>query len=196
MKFLRFLGSELVLGTMVAILSILTAWGSWQGSVADGKQSEHELLGMKSLSDGNAEYLRANQDITQDYNYFDNWYLNVDERPDVAEYYQGSFSPALQAAMERDPETVWDEQYYDDIYADAVGYFEESDLNFETASQWNDRGDMLQVFMLATALGLAFAAWASLLKEESKMRVLFALFGALTLVAGLVIYLVFVPKVV
>jgi len=47
--------------------------------MADGQQNEYEIMGMKSLNDGNAEYLRANQDITQDYNYFDNWYLNLDD---------------------------------------------------------------------------------------------------------------------
>jgi hypothetical protein len=131
MKSLRFLGNEVVLGTLIAILSVFTAVASWQGSLADGQQNEFEILGMASLNDGNAEYLRANQDITQDYNYFDNWYLNLEERPDVAEYYQSSFSQALLDAMERDPDTVWDEQYYDDIYADANAYFDDSDANFE-----------------------------------------------------------------
>jgi len=195
MKTLRFLGNEIVLGTLIAILSVFTAVASWQGSVADGQQNEFEILGMASLNDGNAEYLRANQDITQDYNYFDNWYLNLEERPDVAEYYQASFSQALLDATERDPDTVWDEQYYDDIYADANAYFDESDANFEKAGQWNERGDLLQVVLMIVALGLAFAAWASLNKEESNMRLLFSAFAIVTMVIGIVTYLG-VPTVV
>ncbi len=195
MKSLRFLGNEVVLGTLIAILSVFTAVASWQGSVADGQQNEFEILGMASLNDGNAEYLRANQDITQDYNYFDNWYLNLEERPDVAEYYQSSFSQALLDATERDPDTVWDEQYYDDIYADANAYFDESDTNFEKAGQWNKRGDQLQVVLMIVALGLAFAAWASLNKEESNMRLLFSAFAIVTMVIGIVTYLG-VPTVV
>ena len=73
MRFLSFLGKEVILGTLIALLSIFTTVASYQGSLADGKQNDYEILGMKSLNDGNAEYLRANQDITQDYNYFDNW---------------------------------------------------------------------------------------------------------------------------
>jgi hypothetical protein len=188
MKFLRFLGNEIVLGTLIAVLSIFTAVASYQGSVADGNQNELEILGMANLNDGNAEYLRANQDITQDYNYFDNWYLNVDERPDVAEYYQASFSQALVNAMERDPETIWDEQYYTDIYADADAYFAESDAAFANAGEWNERGDKLQLVLMIVALGLAFAAWASLLKEESNMRLLFAFLAAVTLVIGVIAY--------
>lgn len=188
MRFLRVLGSELVLGTLIAVLSVFTAVSSWRGSVADGQQNEFEILGMASLNDGNAEYLRANQDITQDYNYFDNWYLNLEERPDIAEYYEASFSQALLDAVERDPETVWDEQYYADLYADADAYFEESNAHFEKAGEWNERGDGLQLVLMIMALGLAFAAWASLLKEESNMRILFALFAVITLVWGIIQY--------
>src|SRR4026209_45829 len=189
MKSLRFLGNEIILGTLIALLSVFTAVASLQGSVADGKQNDFEILGMKSLNDGNAEYLRSNQDITQDYYYFDNWYLNQDERPDVAEYYQGSFSQALLGAVDRNPDTVWDDQYYEAVYADANAYFDDSDANFEIAGQWNDRGDRLQLVLMIMALGLAFAAWASLLKAEGNMRVLFALFAIMTLAIGVVAYL-------
>ena len=189
MKSLRFLGNEIILGTLIALLSVFTAVASLQGSVADGKQNDFEILGMKSLNDGNAEYLRSNQDITQDYNYFDNWYLNLDERPDVAEYYQGSFSQALLDAVDRNPDAVWDDQYYEAVYADANAYFDDSDANFEIAGQWNDRGDRLQLVLMIMALGLAFAAWASLLKDEGNMRVLFALFAVMTLAIGVVAYL-------
>jgi hypothetical protein len=195
MKSLRFLGNEIVLGTLIAVLSVFTAVASYQGSVADGKQNDFEIQGMAFLNDGNAEYLRANQDITQDYNYFDNWYINLEERPDVADYYQSSFSQPLLDAMERDPDTVWDEQYYTDIYADADANFAESDAAFEKAGEWNDRGDGLQLVLMVMALGLAFAAWASLLKDESNMRVLFAVLAVITLVIGLIQFLG-VPAVV
>jgi len=189
LKFLRFLGHEILLGTLIALLTVFTAVSSYQGALADGQQNDFEILGMKNLNDGNAEYLRSNQDITQDYNYFDNWYLNVDERPEVAEYYQSSFSQALLDAMQRDPDTVWDDQYYEAVYTDANAYFNDSDANFEKAGEWNERGDRLQLVLMIMALGLAFAAWASLLKEESNMRVLFSAFAIITLVAGAITYL-------
>lgn len=189
MKFLRFLGNEFLLGTLIALLTVFTAISSYQGALADGQQNDFEILGMKNLNDGNAEYLRVNQDITQDYNYFDNWYLNVDERPDVAEYYQSNFSQALLDAMKRNPDAVWDDQYYEAVYTDANAYFDESDANFEKAGEWNERGDRLQLVLMIMALGLAFAAWASLLKEESNLRLLFSAFAIITLVAGVITYL-------
>lgn len=191
----KIFSSELFLGTMIAILSVFTAYSSYLGAMSDSEQNKYEILGMQQLNDGNAEYLRANQDITQDYNYFDNWYLNVDERPDIAEYYQFNFSEALTSAFESEPDVVWTDEYYDSMYADAIALWDESDINFDTASQWDERGDQLQLVMLITALGLAFVAWASLLGAESNMRVLFAIFGTLALIAGIVIFIVLVPVV-
>jgi hypothetical protein len=194
-KVLGFLGSEILLGTMIALLSVFTAVSSYQGAMSDSEQNKYEILGMQQLNDGNAEYLRANQDITQDYNYFDNWYLNADERPEIAEYYEFSFSEALQAAIDRDPNVVWDDQYYDDMYLDATELWDESALNFDLASQWDGRGDQLQLVMLIMALGLAFAAWASLLGAESNMRLLFAAFSLIMFAVGLFTYLLMVPTV-
>lgn len=191
----KFFANEIFLGTMIAILSVFTAYSSYLGAMSDSEQNKFEILGMQQLNDGNAEYLRANQDITQDYNYFDNWYLNVDERPDIAEYYQFNFSEALTAAFESDPDVVWTDEYYDSMYADAIALWDESDINFDTASQWDERGDQLQLVMLIMALGLAFVAWASLLGAESNMRVLFSVFGTLSLIAGIIIFLVMVPTV-
>lgn len=190
-----FLGNEIFLGTLIALLGIATAASSYQGAMADSDQNKFEILGMQALNDGNAEYLRTNQDITQDYNYFDNWYLNVDERPEIAEYYEGNFSAQLAAAIERDPNTVWDDQYYTDMYAESDQYFVDSDTNFDLGSQWDERGDQLQLVTLIMTLGLVFAAWGSLLGAESKMRLLFALLGLITFAAGLFIYLVQVPVV-
>ncbi len=194
-KLFGFLGNEIFLGTMIALLSVSTAVASYQGAMSDSEQNKNEILGMQNLNDGNAEYLRANQDITQDYNYFDNWYINADERPDIAEYYQLNFSEQLQAAIERDPNTVWDDQYYTDMHADAIALWDESDANFALATQWDERGDQLQLVMLIMALGLAFAAWASLLGAESNMRLLFSFLGTISFAAGLIIYLVLVPTV-
>ncbi|MEY2819019.1 MAG: hypothetical protein RL275_2482 [Chloroflexota bacterium] len=191
----KFFASDIFLGTMIAILSVFTAYSSYLGAMSDSEQNKFEILGMQQLNDGNAEYLRANQDITQDYNYFDNWYLNVDERPDIAEYYQFNFSEALTTAFESEPDVVWTDEYYDTMYADAIALWDESDTNFDTASQWDERGDQLQLVMLIMALGLAFVAWASLLGAESNMRVLFSIFGTIALLSGLLVFFTMVPTV-
>jgi hypothetical protein len=187
MKSLRFLGSEIVLGSLIAILSIFTAFASWQGSIADSKQSEHELMAMQHLNDGNAEYLSANQFIVYDYTMYDGWYTTSD--PVHEEYYQSSYSESLQNAIAADPENPFSDQYYDDMYGPAYAYWDDFDTDSAIAGQWNERGDDLQLVMLIMALGLAFAAWASLGKEESNMRSLFSLLAIITLVIGVLWYL-------
>jgi hypothetical protein len=187
MKFLRVFGDEIVLGSMIAILSVFTAFASWQGSIADSKQNEHEILGMQNLNDGNAEYLSANQFIVYDYTMYDGWYVTDDE--DKAAYYESSYSDELLASIEANPDDPFNDAYYDAMYASSYELWDESDANFELAGQYDNRGDGLQLVMLFMALGLAFAAWASLLKEESNLRPLFALAAIIVFVLGLMQYL-------
>ena len=69
---------------------------------------------MQALNHDNAEYLTANQDITQGFAYFDNWHLNVDTNRDIAKYYQFNFSEELKAAIEHSGEVnPFDDEYYD-----------------------------------------------------------------------------------
>jgi len=187
MKFLRFFGNEIILGSLIAILSVMTALASFQGSMADSKQNEHEILGMQQLNDGNAEYLSANQFIVYDFTMFDGWYTTDDE--EKAAYYEESYSEELQASIETNPDDPFTDEYYDAMYITAYDYWDESDTNFDLAGQWDERGDKLQLVMLLMALGLAFAAWASLLKEESNLRSLFAIASILVLVLGLLQYM-------
>lgn len=188
MQRMKFLTSEVVLGTLIAVLSIFTALASYQGSMSDSDQSKNDVLGMQMLTDANAEYLTANQDIIQDYTYFDTYYLNVETNPEVAEYYQESFSEALTESMERE-EGPFDEAYYEAMYAGPNEMFTDADNYFALAEEYNERGDKLQLVMLIMAVGLSFAAWASLLSEESKMRLLFALFAIAVLIAGIFTYM-------
>ena len=51
-KFVSFLGNEVVLGLLIALLSVLTAVASYQGALADGAQNDFEIKGMKSLDSG------------------------------------------------------------------------------------------------------------------------------------------------
>lgn len=190
---LQFLGSELILGSLIAILSVLTALAGYQGSMADSEQTTSNVQGQQMLTDANAEYLTANQLIVYDYTLYDG-YFTAQPGTEQEEYYLSSFSEALQADMAAGVD-LFSDSYYENMYADANAMFEEADALFAKAQEWNKRGDALQLVMLIMALGLAFAAWASLLKEESRMRILFAFFSIVMLVYGLITYLG-VPSVV
>lgn len=193
MSLFRKLGNEIVLGALIAILSVFTAFSSYQGAMSDSKQNEFEIAGMKNLNDGNASYLEANQFIVYDYSMYDGWYTTDDE--EKAAYYEENYSEQLIAELQANPDNPFSEAYYDAMYAEAYAYWDESDIQFETAGQWDERGDQLQLVMLLMALGLTFAAWASLLKDESNLRPMFGLFAIIMFVVGLLTYLA-VPAVV
>jgi len=191
-RYLRWLGSEITLGTLIALLSVFTALSSYQGSMADSDQNKGEVEGMQVLNDANAEYLTANQEIIQDYTYYDSWYLHQDD-PDLAAYYIDSFSPTLLAAIDRAEEDPFDEAYYEEMYAYPTSLFDEADALFGVAQEHDERGDRLQLVVMMTAVGLAFAAWASLLGAESRIRLLFAALAIIALVLGVVSYFTIPP---
>ena len=146
-KYLGFLGNEIVLGTMIALLSVFTAVASYQGGMSDSEQNKYEILGMQELNDGNADYLSANQTWIQDDGNYDNWFINRNTNPDIAEYYQGNFTEELTAAIDRNGADVYpmDDKYSEAIYTDANKLWSQSDANFETATAWDNRGDQLEL---------------------------------------------------
>ncbi len=184
---LKILGSEYVLGSLVAILSVLTAVAGYQGSMADSDQTKYNVQGQQMLTDANAEYLSSNQMIVYDYTMYDGWYTA--ETDEKAEYYQESFSEELQNSILENEEDPFSEAYYEAMYVGPNDMFDESDRLFDLAEEYNERGDGLQLVMLISALGLAFAAWASLLREESKVRLVFAAFSIAMLLYAVIVYL-------
>ncbi len=183
---LRIISSELVLGTLVAVLSVLTAVAGYQGSMSDSDQTKYNVQGQQQLTDANAEYLVANQLIVYDYSMYDGWYTADTE--DKEEYYKSSFSEELQKSIAGGEENAFNDAYYEAMYAEPQAMFDEADRLYDLAEEFNERGDMLQLVMLIMALGLAFAAWASLLKDESNIRLAFAFFSIGMLIYGLLLY--------
>jgi len=184
---IKFLSSELILGMLVAVLSIAAAGSGYQSSMADSDQTKFNVQGQKELTDANAEYLSANQMIVYDYSMYDGWYTSDDE--DKSEYYQDSYSEELQASIAENEEDPFSEGYYDAMYVTANEAFDEADAAFSKAEEWNTRGDELQLIMLISAMGLAFAAWASLLKEGSAIRLVFAVLAIAILIYSVVLYI-------
>lgn len=184
---LRILSSELVLGTLVAVLSILTAFSGYQSSMADSDQAKYNVKGQQMLTDANAEYLTANQMIVYDYNMFDGWYIAEDE--EKGEYYRANFSENLQVSIEANEGDPFSDAYYEAVYQEPNEMFEEADAFFMKAEEFGGRGDTLQLIMLISALGLAFAAWASLLKGESAVRLVFSILSIGLLIYSVILYL-------
>ena len=105
----------------------------------------------------------------------------------IAEYYQSSFSDQLTSSLDRS-EGHFDNQYYYEMYKEAEDTYDEAITNFEQAQHAGDRADRLQLVVLIFAVGLALAAYGSLLKDESIWRVVFAIGSILSLTFGSILY--------
>lgn len=183
---LSLLISDTVLGILIVILAIGTAAASYLGGLADSDQTKYNVIGLSKLTDANADYLTVNQEIGQDYNYYDSFYLNQD-KPDIAEYYQYNFSEELLAGIDRanadtnEEADPFDEQYYSDKYAAPGAAFDLADQALKIAEDFNTRGDAFQLVVLIGSIGLAFAAFAAILPDGHKLRLLFTILSIIIL---------------
>jgi len=178
-KHTKWLGSNLMLGLLVTILSVLTALANYSTYNAGSESSGLDTEGDRLLADSNTEYIQATQFIIVDYTMYDGYYINLDVDDFSAEYYQSQFSDELTASVERD--APFDDQYYDETYAYADDLYNQAFDKFDQANAAGEREAGFQFAMLIAAVGLALAAYASLLDEENSLRGIFAAvsFGAL-----------------
>ena len=183
---LGWLKSEFALGTLVTILSILTAVVAYTAELTNAAASGNELEAVRLLTESNTEYIQSSQFIILDYTMYDNYYVNLGVDDFAADYYANLFSQSLVDAIDRNPdtfqpfdETYTNEQYgtADDLYAQAIELFEKGGGQGDVANQY-------QLVMMIYAVGLSFAAWSSIADEKSRSRTFFAIFSVLTLLLG------------
>jgi tetratricopeptide (TPR) repeat protein len=187
-KFLMKISSELVLGTLVALLSVLVALGAYQGSLADAKETDANVGGQKQITEANGLYLEANQFIIYDYSMYDGWYLNTGKNEELAQYYYDSFSESLQTSMEVNKDDPFTDQYYAEMYTEADNTYDAALTFFDQAEAASNRAIRMQLVVLIFAVGLALAAYGSLLPPDKAIRIIFTIGSLGTLVAGLISY--------
>lgn len=187
-KLVKFFSSEWVLGILVAALSVLIAAAAYQSSLFDSKESDFNVEGQKQLTESNSLYLEANQFVIYDYQMYDGWYINDGTSAELADYYMASFSENLSASMERE-EGPFDDQYYTEMYADAESTYEVAMTAFDDANTAGNKADSLQLVVLIYAVGLALAAYGSMLAEEANLRKFFGILSVVALIFGTVVYI-------
>jgi hypothetical protein len=184
---LQRLGSELFLGLLVTVMSVLTATINYATFQVSGTAAEYQTEGERALADSNTEYVISSQFVIQDYTMYDGFYINEGVDDFSAEYYVGNFSEELQASIDRG--TPFDDPYYNEMYAPADELFDEAFEWFDMANAEYDKEAAYQLAMLSAAIGLAFAAYASLLSQESRLRGWFALMSSLMMAISLIQFL-------
>jgi len=248
----RFFRSEGLIGSLVALLSILTALIGYRATVVDNISNDHALNAQRTLSEANREYLDAGQKVMQDFISYDNYYAvsnneatdnyyssfsaalieNVED-PDreivfddlyyeslqaldtgllnigdlllldiisydnyyastnlsAADNYYASFSDALVQNLDDPDRLLFDDVYNEQMYGFSGTCFAEADTLFIQSQDVGNVADQYQLVMFIFAIGLAMAAWASLLNETGNMRIAFVIFALAALVYGSMLYL-------
>ena len=116
----KFLRSEALIGSLVALLSILTALIGYRAAVVDNASNDHALNAQRTLSEANRESLLAGQTVMRDFLSYDNYFAASNN--EATENYYASFSQALVENFEDDSrESLFDDQYFDDLQTMETG---------------------------------------------------------------------------
>jgi hypothetical protein len=173
------LGSNFILGLLVTTLSIFTAMANYFAFDAGNNANDIRAEGDRLLANSNTDYINASQFIIVDYTMYDNYYVNLDVDDFAADYYQSQFSDELQASVDRD--NPFDDQYYEAMYKDADEMFNDAFDKFDESKALGDKEAGFQFSMLIAAVGLSFAAYASLLEEVNRLRSVFAVLAIIAM---------------
>lgn len=162
---------NLTLGFLVSALSVLTAAANYSAYQSSNLASDLEAEGDRLLADANTGYIQANQYIILDYTMYDGEFLQRGVDDFAADYYKNSFSDSLQASIDRG--SAFDDQYYAEMYSSADQSFDNAFASIEAANAESEREAGFQLAMLIASVGLAFAAYASLLNNSNVLRTVF-----------------------
>lgn len=173
------IGSKLALGILVTTLSILATLANYIGANYGSRGGSHTASARQYLADANREEGLAMQLVILDATTLDNVRVYNGKDDELFNYFYENLSPSLLDSMDRG--TPFDEQYYDEMYALSDELTAKADDEFALANIQYAKQSGLRVITLISAMGLSFAAYASLLDEENRLRAIFAAFAGVAL---------------
>ncbi len=187
----RFYAREVFLGSIVAILTILTAVGAFQSSRLGVDAGRASGRSVRTLLESNAAFLSSSQQVAADLTLYGQ---SLNPALDEAEqaFYQASFSLALQEAIERTGDEPFafpfDDGYDEFQFGLADELFDDVFVLVDEAAENRAQSQRFQLATFIFAIGLAFSSWAGLADDGSRMRHGFALFAIATGLIGTAAY--------
>ncbi len=208
---------EIVVVILLGITALLTAWGSWIGSLHGGNQATNYTRSNNLAAEGNAEYNAAIQSLTQDmmlYNEVNNLLIDqvyAEESGDTAqvealdwkinEYIMGNFSEELADAMlwaseesETSEETVSPfemEGFIESYFDSANELLTESEAVLEEGSADNTNADSYGLVTVIYSVVLFLLGIVGTFKNQKNRFALICISGAAFLIAT--VYMLTIP---
>ncbi len=195
---------ELVTAILLGVVTVTTAYASFQASLYDGETAKQFSAGQNSQTEAESLYLEANQQYIRDVQLWDRMtelQIEIDNAPEQAEASQlkydtllfTSVSPTLNEAIlwsaeqnAADPSTFTSpfesEDYQNALYGAWAAEDEKSIAAFEAGDLADKRGDALTLTTVLMAISLFLLGVAAVARQ---LRVQLILIGV-----AMVIYLV------
>ena len=183
------MSGEPFLAGLITIMTIFTAVSAYQASLMEGDSLKQFFIAQSDLTDSSSFYVEQGQELFYDQSVYDQYQIALLRgEEDVADYYYDQLSQAGVEAVERSPDAPFDEQYQAELFSEAEGALSDFQVAYDAAIAFNVKGDRLGLVTTILAVGLAFAAWAALAPEDSRIRIFFALLGIFAFVLAIVEY--------
>lgn len=173
--------SQIVLSSLIVILSLFTAYISYERSLASSAQLRHNTEALRELMLGTSAETMANANYQFDLANYSDAELATDDIQKTK--YEIRYSEQLQNAIAVNIDDPFSEDYFQKTFAESEQYRDNAEGLFTSANGYSKRGNALQQIILIATLGLGFVAWTSVIKNERNMiRIVFIAFAFLTLV--------------
>lgn len=179
--------SQIVLSSLIVVLSLFTAYISYERSLASSAQLRQNTAGLRELMLGTSAETMANASFQNDLSNYSDGELATDDIQKTK--YEVRYSEELQNAIAVNIDDPFSDQYFQNIFAESEQHRTEAEILFDAADGYSKRGNALQQIILITTLGLGFVAWTSVIKNERHLiRIVFIAFAFLTLTYGIYLF--------
>ena len=174
---------DTLLTILIAVLSLITAYSAYTSAQIDSAAGDLYADTQVDLIENNTHLILTTQREQMDMLRLDLYAAHVDEDPVAAQRFLDGMS------LEGVDYVNVDEGYFEDPYYDR---FVELDIEwlealivYDAAFVDSARAVGYQLTVLIMAVGLSFAAWASLSSANFRMRMVFMMMAIVALVAGI-----------
>lgn len=179
--------SQIVLSSLIVVLSLFTAYMSYERSLASSAQLRQNTAGLRELMLSTSAETMANANFQNDLSNYSDAELASDEIQKTK--YEVRYSEELQNAIAKNVDDPFSDEYFQNIFAESEQQRNKAEVLFEAADGYSKRGNALQQIILITTLGLGFVAWTSVIKNERHLiRIVFIAFAFLTLTYGIYLF--------
>ena len=179
--------SQIVLSSLIVVLSLFTAYVSYERSLASSAQLRKNTAGLREMMLGTSAETMANANFQNDLSNYSDAELATDDIQKTK--YEVRYSEELQNAITKNVDDPFSDEYFENVFAESEQHRAEAEILFDAADGYSKRGNALQQIILITTLGLGFVAWTSVIKNERHLiRIVFIAFAFLTLTYGIYLF--------